>query len=102
MTTPKPDVQALIEEGRNAQKYAFSMNDTGNALIFRALTDALSALSGETETEWEYGVRYSDQSERLLGTRKNAESHLHEDLFDTLIRRTRARPVPAGPWEVVV
>ena len=56
MTTNKPDVQALIEEGRNAQKYAFSVCDTGNALIFRDLTDALSNLSGEAETELNQAV----------------------------------------------
>jgi len=102
----RPDVQALTDaewrEFQSIPEQGYSHRHWVDCKIQERLAAALSALSGETETEWEYGVRYSDQSERLLGTRKNAESHLHEDLSDTLIRRTRARPVPAGEWEVVL
>ncbi len=108
MTTSKPDVQALIEKLasiRSTQVDSGWMIPEDLEIIAQA-EDALSALSGETETEWEYGARIfiSGKVERIADNVQEVvllQSRRHgfgsEWVADSLVRRRKA-----GEWEVVV
>jgi len=111
MTTSKPDVQALIEEAKRMRKelqQGASFHETVGqnaptaermrraATCLNAVTTALSALSGETETEW--GVsrdQCSPVSSREVAEREIARQEKRK-LHPKLVRRQ------VTPWEVVV
>ena len=108
MTTSKPDVQALIEEART-YLVQFGYRNTLIGRLADALEDAtaLSALSGETETEW--GVFLGFRSEpSFVGSEDSAlyfmgrpSGSLDKYAVDT-DEKQLARRRKAGEWEVVV
>lgn len=57
----------------------------------------------ENEMEWEYGVKWGDEPDdsrpALCGSREHAESRAAESHGDKIVRRAKARTIPAGPWE---
>ena len=70
-----------------------------------ALADAILAEFDVTEPEWEYGVRWGDEPDdsrpAICDSRAHAESRAAASHGDRVVRRTPARTLPAGPWEVV-
>lgn len=68
-----------------------------------ALRLAEAAAEEGGEPEWEYGVRWGDEPDdsrpALCGSRKHAESRAAESHGDKIVRRIKARTIPAGGWE---
>jgi len=100
VTNQRPEVQALIEEAHDLR----GMTEGAIQVLVGDLRAALiDALSGETETEWEYGVQYGDTgSFEAFPSQGRAQLVLSATFRDKLVRRTANRVIPAGPWEVVV
>ena len=105
---PTPDIQALIEHLSEMAKAEFAYGSTANWRMLEAAVAALSALSGETETEWEYGFQDSADPGRtywstfggLVGftSADSARGTASKSVFgQAVIVRRR----PAGPVEVV-
>lgn len=59
----------------------------------------------ENGMEWEYGVKWGDEPDdsrpAICDGRAHAESRAAASHGDRVVRRTPARTLPAGPWEVV-
>ena len=112
MTTSKPDVQALIEHSIKLNTIAWRMAvalgevpegatkitaDAGELLD--RLLDRLSALSGETETEW--GNEYILQPGEVHAVYDEKEARSYVERFPKW-RRLVKRQVTRTGWEVVV
>jgi len=115
MTTSKPDVQALIEEAKRVRQelqQGASFHETLGqnaptaermrraASFLNNVAAALSALSGETETEWAVRAKgdsepWTDVSDDFDWLADNMPGFINEDA--EIVRRRKA-----GEWEVVV
>ena len=106
---PTPDIQALIEEANSKLSQVRVMSRQSGKVALRSdldliarLAAALSALSGETETEWEYGAKIfisgkvdgiaNKPEDVTLGRSKSWRAD-SEWVNDSLVRRRKA-----GPW----
>ena len=98
MTTSNPDVQALIEEAREWEPKN-GETPIGEQRLILDLAAALSALSGETETEWAVRAKgdsepWTDVSDDFDWLADNMPGFINEDA--EIVRRRKA-----GEWEVV-
>ena len=93
MTVSTPDIQALIEEANRMAVYV-AEGGPDDGTVYTRLAAALSALSGETETEWEYGSRSRAVPTAIHPDDPsgwNAAEH-YPEAWDRVRRRK------AGPW----
>ena len=83
----------------------YGLHDGLKREVLGAWADAILAefdVAERGEDQWEYGVWWGDDGYVTnCGERELAEQRAAASFGDKIVRRTPARTVPAGEWEVV-